>query len=694
MLPLESYVSHALRNLGKSEQLEFALQQLMAAGANESPELVSALRVGLARDLDVDSRKDLVAWLAQLPPQRNARYLRALLASDLGFESVDVDWRSYLDSHPDPQPEAVLAYARVLADNRNFAEAERQLRLVLEHPLSYPFFVRAEKLIAKVTERAAGRPLRIAILGEHTTGFLVPILRALCLRDRIKPVIYEGAYGSQQQEVLAGGTELGEFRPTIVILPASWRALRLPAIVADPGALADAIVAERRGLWERLVERFSCHVIQFAFDYPLVEPNGSLGESLNGGRARVIGLINRRMFDESPGFVSVLDIPQMQRRVGRDWEDAKQWASYQQHPAPAALPELAEGIMGQVRAVLGLTKKVVVTDLDNTLWGGVIGEDGIEGVEIGPGTPAGEAHLALQHYLKDLKARGVLLAVCSKNNPDDARMPFEKHLGMALGLTDFAAFRANWDDKAQNLRAIAQQLSLGLDSFVFLDDSPIERSWVRSQIPEVAIAPLGESVFNWTKDLDRRRFFEAITLSTEDLKRAAQYQQEAARQTLGSAYQSLDEFLAQLELKASAEPVDSRNLARVTQLINKTNQFNLTVRRYTESQVRQIAADPKGWAQAFHLSDRFGSYGLIGVILCRPAEMGAAWEIDSWLMSCRALGRKMEYFMFDRLVEAATAVGIKKLIGIYVPAANNALVARHYEQMGFNAAGEFEVPQA
>jgi FkbH-like protein len=407
----------------------------------------------------------------------------------------------------------------------------------------------------------------------------------------------------------------------------------------------------------------------------------------------VIGQINRGLFDHAPGFVSILDVPQLQRRAGSSWEDAKQWASYQQHPAPSALPELAEGIMAHVRAVLGLARKVLVTDLDNTLWGGVIGEDGIDGIQIGPGTPAGEAHLALQHYLKDLKARGVLLAVSSKNNPEDARAPFEKHAGMALALSDFAAFHPSWDDKAQNIRAIAQQLSLGLASFVFLDDSAIERAWVQSQIPEIAVAALGESVFTWTADLDRRRFFDAITLSTEDLQRAAQYQQETARQSLGSTYESLDDFLAQLNLKPSAEPVDSRNLARVTQLINKTNQFNLTVRRYTEAQVRHLAGDAEGWAQAFHLSDRFGSYGLIGVILCRPVESGSVWEIDTWLMSCRALGRKMENFMFERLVEAAAARGIKKLIGIYVPAAKNALVARHYEQMGFNTTGEFEVPR-
>jgi FkbH-like protein len=700
MPSLDSHVSHVLRNTANDELLAFATAQLAAAGADDSPELVDALRAGLARCVDVTGRKDVAQWLANLPSTSNATRLRALLATDLNLGSAEERqsaWRSCLNQRVNPDPADVLAYARILSETGKFDEAERQMRRLLECPLPYSFFVRAEKLIGNLAREESGKPLRvtrIALLGEHTTGFLAPLLRALCLRDRIQAEFYQGAYGSQTQEVLDGAGALQEFRPAIVILPDSWRTLRCPTLVDDPDAFVTWVLAERRRLWDRVAERFSCHVIQFAFDYPLVEPNGPLSETLIGGRANVIGQINRALFDRAPGFVSILDIPQLQRRAGSHWEHAKQWASYQQHPATAALPELAEGIAAHVRAVLGLTKKVLVTDLDNTLWGGVIGEDGIEGIHIGPGTPAGEAHLALQHYLKDLKARGVLLAVSSKNNPDDARAPFEKHPGMALALHDFASFQANWDDKAQNIRAIARELSLGLDSFVFVDDSPVERAWVQSQIPEVAVAPLGESVFTWTEDLDRRRFFDAITLSVEDLQRAAQYRQEAARQSLSSTYESLDDFLAQLNLQPSAEPVDSRNLARVTQLVNKTNQFNLTVRRYAEAQVQEFAVDPEGWAQAFHLSDRFGSYGLIGVILCRPAESGTAWEIDTWLMSCRALGRKVENFMFERLVEAAAARGIGKLIGIYVPGAKNALVARHYEQMGFNAAGEFEVPQA
>ncbi len=343
------------------------------------------------------------------------------------------------------------------------------------------------------------------------------------------------------------------------------------------------------------------------------------------------------------------------------------WHSFKQHPGSEALPALAELQQAHLRAVLGLTRKVLVTDLDNTLWKGIIGEDGLGGIRIGPGSPAGEAHQQLQEYMRDLKLRGILLAVCSKNNIEDARLPFEKHENMILRLDDFAAFSANWDDKAQNLRDIAERLSLGLDSFVFLDDNPLEREWVRSQLPEVNVVELSPSVFHYIRDIERGRQFYSLSLSQEDLGRAEQYRGESRREALRSAAQSLDEFLAQLQLEASVAPVSSANLARVTQLTNKTNQFNLTTRRYTEAQIRQLASRPEAWMGAFHLSDRMGSYGLIGLIFCTPGANPLHWEIDTWLMSCRTLGRQMERFMFDRMMEAAAARGVREILGVYRP---------------------------
>ena len=643
-LPLESFLGRQLKGQGKREQFATARAYLEEWGSALSPDGVELLRSVLGRGLDANGRDLIDSWLRELPPTRNAARLVALLASDLGLTRAASAWRSYLEGESVRDPADLLAYARVLADAGEWGglqnEAARQLRLALSSPMPYTLFARSEKLVARIAahDQASLRSARIAILGNATTAFLTPVLKSLCFRDRIAVEIYEGAYGSQQQEVLDPESGLAKFQPSIVILPLSWRDLRLPANADAPRAREENLLAERHQLWKQIGDRFSCHVVQYAADYPASDSFGYLGNKLDGGRSRVIESLNRALRDNAPGFVSILDTSELQRAAGAAWEDAAQWAQYQQHPATAALPELAEAIAAHVRAVVGLTRKVLVTDLDNTLWKGVIGEDGVTGIEVGPGTPAGEAHLQLQVYLKELRERGILLAVSSKNNPEDARLPFEQHSGMALKLDDFAAFRANWDDKAANIRNIAEELSLGFDSFVFIDDNPLEREWVRSQLPDVAVVELGPSIFQWVREIDRSRNFFSLTLSGEDLARAQQYQQQSERETMRSAYGSVEDFLQQLQLEASVEPVSSANLARVTQLINKTNQFNLTTRRYTEAQIAQWMADDSGWMGAFQMSDRFGSYGLIGVLICR-AKSSETWEVDTWLMSCRTLGR-------------------------------------------------------
>src|SRR5262249_43672737 len=250
-------------------------------------------------------------------------------------------------------------------------------------------------------------------------------------------------------------------------------------------------------------------------------------------------------------------------------------------PSAEALPELAEEIMAHVRAVLGLARKVVVCDLDNTLWKGVVGEDGVEGIKVGPGSPEGEAYEDLQRYLRDLKDRGIVLAVCSKNNPADAEAPFRGKPGMVLRLEDFAVFLANWEDKATNVRRVAQAIGVGLDSLVMLDDNPFERGWLRRDVPEVAVPELGSSVFTYLRDLDRARLFPAITRSAEDRLRAEGYRREQEREQARATAANLEEYLAGLQMRASCVPVGDANIDRVTQLTNKTNQFNVTTRRRT-----------------------------------------------------------------------------------------------------------------
>lgn len=660
----------------------------------ESSAAKHALASEVLQDLGAKLDKPVVELLGahltevhreQLPDTANAAYLQTCVLA--GGEPLLAAWRRYFTLQAGRDPFDLLAFARALFEAAQPEEAVLELRKALEQSPPYNFFARAEKLVAKLAAPGAVasnvRQCRIAILGSSTTSLLVPVLRALCLRDRITAEIYEAPYGSIDQEILDPASGLAAFKPSIIWFVSHWRDLQLDAITSNEAEWIERYAASRQAFWTRLTESFNCHILQPAFDLPASESYGYLSAARPGGRTHIIERLNQRLRDIAPPNVSILDLGEVQRETGiRRWEDTIAWTRYRQHPATDALPALCELAVSHIRAVLGLTRKVLVVDLDNTLWKGVIGEDGLHGIGVGPGTPEGEAHLALQRYLLDLKSRGVILAVCSKNNPEDAKLPFQEHASMALRLEDFASFYANWDDKVTNLRAIARDLSLGLDSFVFLDDNPLEREWVRSQLPGVAVVEAGSSVFHFVRELDRGRYFQALALSAEDLARAEQYRIEAQREGLRSTAASLDEFLQQLQLEARVESVGASNLARVTQLINKTNQFNLTTRRYTEAQVRAIAEDPAGWAGAFHMSDRMGQYGLIGAILCRPvAEF--EWEVDCWLMSCRTLGRQMERFMFDRLIEAAIAKQIRRIHGVYLPTAKNGMVRELYDQFGF-----------
>jgi FkbH-like protein len=680
-----------LRDVNSSEKLAIAADMLSGVGAAFRPEIVDQILTELVRAPSNEEEGKLLAWAESLASTASTEYLCARLADiSEDHRSAVAHWERLLGLTPERDALVLLAYASALCAVDRFDEAASILRRALLPVPRYAFFTRSGKLIREVGDHAdtSLRKARIALLSPSTTNLLVPVLRALCFRDRLQPEFYEGLHGSIDQEILDPESGLSRFRPNLVFLMAHWRSLQLPAVADDEPRQVREILEAYVGRWRRLHENFGCHVVQQNLDFPAHESYGYLASSLPGGRARVTRLVNLELQEKAGSRVSILDTPLIQREVGLSkWEDELQWNHFLQHPATEGLPALADAMLAHARAVLGLTRKVLVTDLDNTLWKGVIGEDGLSGIKIGPGSPEGEAHARLQQYLLELKTRGILLAVASKNNPGDALLPFQKHPHMLLRVEAFAAFEANWNDKASNIREIARKLSLGLDAFVFLDDNPIEREWVRSQLPEMAIVEPGPSVFHFVRNLDLGRYFFSVSLSHEDRMRAEQYRSEAARRHLQTASQSLDEFLMQLQLRARRTDVDASNLARVAQLTNKTNQFNLTTRRYTETQIQSLLDDPKSWASGFQLTDRMGEYGLIGVIFCRLRSRDQ-WEVDTWLMSCRALGRQVETFMFDRLIEAAQARKIKEILGVYRPTPKNALVKDHYDRLGFEKISE------
>lgn len=668
-----------LPRLNEEVRLGRAREIVIALESSHAPEICGLLLGALEQCGEITQK----TWLATLPQTPNSAWLRTqILANNSDVLSA---WANFFSFRVERNPFDLLAWSRALAEAGDHEQAVKQLRLALSQGVDQTFFARAETLVQKLAAltRSNVRHARIAVLGSSTTSFLVPVLRALCLRDGIDAEFYEAPYGSIEQELWADDSGLTTFRPGIVMLAMHWRDLGLEAVTKNEQSWISEFIEERKRQWARLTDLFACHVIQPSFDYPAIESYGRLASAIPGGRTHLIDVLNLRMGEAALPNVTILDVAAVQRAIGNQrWQDDLTWVRYRQHPSLDALPDLAESYMATVRAVLGLTKKVLVADLDDTLWGGIIGEDGLDGIKIGPDSHEGEAYLALQRYMLELQRRGVLLAVCSKNNPEDARLPFHRHPHMALKLEDFAIFRANWEDKVSNLRAISQDLSLGLDSFVFLDDNPVECEWVRTQLPEVVVLEVAKPPLSTLRRLDRAKYFETLSLSGEDLARADQYRVEAQRKSLLSASGSLEHFLEKLQMEAAVEKITPQNIARVTQLINKTNQFNLTTRRYTEAQVLQIAKDPDCWIRAFRLADRMGSYGLVGVLICRSIQR-EAWEIDTWLMSCRVLGREMEKFMLDRLIQAAAESRIGRIEGVYLPTPKNGLVSGLYESLGF-----------
>ncbi|MGH9349371.1 MAG: HAD-IIIC family phosphatase [Vicinamibacterales bacterium] len=612
------------------------------------------------------------------------------LAHENDAPAAAARWKELFARTSCHDPLILLHAARASAASGDWNAAARYLRDALARRPDYTFHARAQALVREVIGHAAApaRRTRIAVLGSTTTSLFVPVLRTLCFRDGIVADWYEGQYGAYRQEILDPNSGLSRFEPAIVFIVPNWRDLNLQAVSNPADAVIDQVSAELSTVWEQLGRAFRCHVVQHAFDLPPFESGGTLAARDPGGRRRVIRRLNLRMQEVAPSFVTVLDTEAVIASVGAaEWHDAGLWHRARQTPSTRALPALAEEQVAHVRAALGLTRKVLVCDLDNTLWGGIVGEDGVSGIHVGPGSPEGEAYADLQRYMKELRARGVLLAVCSRNNPDDARLPFREHPHMVLRLEDFAAFVANWDDKVTNLRRIASQLALGTDGFVFLDDNPFERAFIRREMPEVAVVEPGSMPQTSVRDLDGGRFFEALTISADDLQREERYRLEAERRSVRAQAGTLEQFLADLRMQASCVPVSARNVTRVTQLVGKTNQFNLTVRRHTQLEIQRIASTSGAWTGVFDLSDRFGPHGTIGVMLCVP-DGAARWQIDTWLMSCRVLGRQVELFMFDRAIDAARASGITHLVGLYRPSAKNQQVADLYARLGFTPIGE------
>ncbi len=532
------------------------------------------------------------------------------------------------------------------------------------------------------------RRARVAVLGSSTTTQLATLLPLACARAGLQIEIYEAPYGQYRQEILDPDSALYAFGPDAVVLALHDGDVNLPLVSDDPAAAVDTAVADLHGLWSRVAERSGATILQFTLAIPPERPFGHLGTSVPGSRYRLLQEINLRMAVEAPASVVLVDCARLANDVGnRNWFDARYWHLAKQAVSPRCIPLLTRHVGAVLAATQGLSRKVLVLDLDNTLWGGVLGEDGIGGIRLGEGTE-GEAFSAFQAYVLDLKARGVVLAVCSKNDESLVRDAFSEHEGMRIGLDDIAVLSASWDDKPTQLRRIAEDLGLGLDSLVFVDDNPVERESVRHLVPEVDVVALPTDPAGYMRAVADYPYLETTRFTEEDTARTAQYRARASAAAAMGHASSLEEFLDSLEMEGSVAPVGSDNLVRVAQLVGKTNQFNLTSRRRTEAELQDLVADPAMVALAVRLRDRFADHGLVGVVLARQNDSDL--EIDTWLMSCRVIGRTLEGAILGALDEQARSRGCSTISGTYVPTAKNALVADLYPRLGFASVGEPE----
>lgn len=552
--------------------------------------------------------------------------------------------------------------------------------------------LRKRKALAReLAEGQALAPLRVAVLGSSTTQEYVDLLEILLLAKRLRPAFHQGDYNRFYEDAVLDPGELVAFDPDVVILATGCNAIRsfppLDASEAGFQGFLESTLQRFREIWDALEARTRATILQHNFEPPASRALGGLEAVSPGGHLRFCRALNEALAREAAQRprLCLVDQAGVAETLGRErFLDLRRWYQSKILTTPEgslAMARLSAGLIGAVR---GRSRKCLVLDLDNTLWGGVIGDDGPERIQIGRETARAEAFTAFQEYCLRLHGRGIILAVCSKNEDAIARQGFQ-HPDSVLRLEHFAAFKANWQPKPGNIVDIARELNIGLDSLVFVDDNPAERHLVRAQLPDVAVPEVGGEVEAFIPVLESRHYFEALAIVPDDLARAAQYGDNLKRQEASGRFKDYGEYLASLEMRAEIGPWKDVYLDRITQLCNKTNQFNLTTRRYSLAEIRAIQGDPSCVTLYGKLSDLFGDNGLVSVVSGR--RQGSALVVETWLMSCRVLKRDMEMAMLDSLVAACGERGIDEIIGSYIPTEKNGLVADLYEKFGFQCIG-------
>lgn len=566
--------------------------------------------------------------------------------------------------------------------------------------LTYPFdnalILKKKRAIKKELLGDGSKRIKkkIAVLGGSTTNEIVNILELFLLNYGIEPEFYQSEYAQYWQDAVFGNPELDSFGPDIVYIHTSQRNITefevaMTASKDDINNMLNRQFDHFKEAWEAISKKFGCPIIQNNFELPFYRFLGNSDVSDYRGRINFTNRLNEMFCEYASGHDNfyINDINYMSSLYGlAKWSDPSAWYMYKYALCTDAVPELSFNIANIIKSIYGKNKKILALDLDNTLWGGVIGDDGQNGIEIGHETGTAEAYTAFQKYIRDHKQLGVLLTINSKNDMENA-LDGLKHPDTVLTPDDFITIKANWNSKDSNIEETADEISILPESFVFVDDNPAERDIVASQIKGIAVPPI-ENVETYITALDRNGYFEVTSFTEDDIKRNEMYKANLSRARSEKSYADYGEYLNSLEMTALIDKFDPVYLQRIVQLTNKSNQFNLTTKRYTQSEMDEVFNDDSYIKIFGKLSDKFGDNGVVSVVIGKKKEN--VLHIDLWLMSCRVLKRDMEYAMLDRLAEICQKQNITKIHGYYYKTAKNKMVRDLYTDFGFTKIFENE----
>lgn len=535
---------------------------------------------------------------------------------------------------------------------------------------------------------------KIAILGGETTQNIKLMLELFLLNNGIKSTFYESEYNKYYEDGMFPNPELESFSPDLIYI---CTCIRNITEFPDMSDSKETVLQKRNslkekfyGLWEHISAQYHCPIIQNNFEYPFFRLMGNRDASDFHGRVNFVTMLNCDFYDyaQTHDNFYICDVNYISASYGLDkWSEPFYWHMYKYAVAVPAIPYLAFNIANIIKSVYGKNKKAFNLDLDNTLWGGVIGDDGVDNIEIGQETSLAQTYSEFQNYIKLHKQLGVILTINSKNDEANALSGLERP-DTVLKKEDFVSIKANWNPKSVNLAETANELTLLPESFVFVDDNPAEREIIQSQLPNVAIPEI-DGVEHYIQTIDKSGFFETTVFSSDDLKRSEMYRENAQRSQLQATFENYDDYLKSLEMKGEIKSFAPLYMSRIAQLTNKSNQFNLTTKRYSQNEIEAVAKDEDHITLYGKLGDKFGDNGVVSIVIGKiMGENRDELHMELWLMSCRVLKRNMEYAMMDELVEKAKAAGIKKILGYYYPTAKNAMVKDFYALQGFTKVSE------